>query len=85
MDEYNTQQGENYNAKVDYTVKHQDNTMTYAVNSTSISTGSMYQSKQETSTTIPSKCPRGATLGAIGTCCGLQCTRKCAEPAGSFV
>ena len=25
-----------------------------------------------------SKCPRGAALGEIGTCCGLQCTRACA-------
>ncbi|HIH26143.1 hypothetical protein J4476_01965 [Candidatus Woesearchaeota archaeon] len=25
-----------------------------------------------------SKCPRGATLGEIGSCCGLQCTRACA-------
>mgnify|MGYP001572237808 CR=1 FL=1 len=28
-----------------------------------------------------SKCPRGALLGSIGSCCGLDCTRKCAEEA----
>ena len=26
-----------------------------------------------------SKCPRGAALGEIGSCCGLQCTRACAS------
>ena len=25
-----------------------------------------------------SKCPRGATLGKIGSACGTQCTRACA-------
>ncbi len=25
-----------------------------------------------------SRCPRGANLGEIGSCCGLQCTRACA-------
>ena len=25
-----------------------------------------------------SKCPKGAQLGAIGSCCGLQCIRACA-------
>ena len=25
-----------------------------------------------------SRCPRGAVLGEIGSCCGLNCTRACA-------
>ncbi len=27
-----------------------------------------------------SRCPKGAVLGSIGTCCGMNCTRACAIP-----
>lgn len=27
-----------------------------------------------------SRCPRGALLGSIGSCCGMNCTRACAMP-----
>ena len=26
-----------------------------------------------------SRCPLGAALGEIGSCCGLKCTRACAQ------
>lgn len=39
----------------------------------------IYQTKQEQPrTNRKSKCPRGAALGSIGSCCGMQCTRACA-------
>lgn len=39
----------------------------------------IYQTKQEQPRTNgKSKCPRGAPLGSIGSCCGMACTRACA-------
>ena len=38
----------------------------------------IYNSNNEDKTKKRSKCPRGAKLGEIGSCCGWDCTRACA-------
>ena len=38
----------------------------------------MYRTNQEVQTNRRSRCPKGAILGQIGSCCGMQCTRACA-------
>jgi len=39
-----------------------------------------YNKTDNTTIKIKSKCPRGATVGKIGSCCGINCTRACAIP-----
>ena len=40
----------------------------------------IYQDKQQPIQNKKSRCPRGAQLGQIGSCCGWECTRACALP-----
>ena len=75
MDEYKINEGEKYSVKSNY------GSEAPVMNSTYVSQSNLpsYTNKQEQQTIKKrSRCPRGAILGEIGTCCGLQCTRACA-------
>ena len=47
-------------------------------NSYNTSSSNTYNNTNYSNQKRRSKCPRGAALGEIGSCCGLQCTRACA-------
>lgn len=40
----------------------------------------IYQTQEQPIRKRKSRCPRGAVLGEIGSCCGWECTRGCAVP-----
>jgi len=76
--DYNADQGEKYTMKSDYGSKPVGNSNSYGTqNQNSLP---MYQtsSSENPMPKRKSKCPRGAILGEIGTCCGMNCTRACA-------
>ena len=79
MDKYNFDEGENYNVKSDYSNSNASvlNQGSY-VQSTQILPIYRTQTQQQNSTPKKSKCPRGAKLGEIGSCCGFECSRACA-------
>ncbi len=55
-------------------MEYNSNNKSYNVSSSNTyNTNSNYSNNKRRS-----KCPRGAALGEIGSCCGLQCTRACA-------
>ncbi len=80
---------ERYNASIDEGYKNKDNykrlkgPMLEPGNSYVVAHNNPipnYKISQEDMNSAPkrSKCPMGAALGAIGTCCGMKCTRACA-------
>jgi pantoate kinase len=78
MERYKIKQ-DNYNVKVDYSIKHQENN--YGSNSYINQSVVDYKSQESVAIKKPSKCPMGAGFGEIGSGCGMRCTRKCAEAA----
>lgn len=75
---------ENYNAPKDEGYKVSNSYRPVKVNNSSYGreqTASLpiYETKQEQPrVNRKSKCPRGAPLDSIGSCCGMACTRACA-------
>ena len=76
MEGYNIDQGEKYSVSSDYSSKAPvfENS-SYSQGSSSLP---IYRNNEQPNIKKRSRCPRGAILGEIGTCCGLQCTRACA-------
>lgn len=78
---YNVPKDEGYQVSTSYATKK-----TSVVNSGyggeqgSISSLPIYQPTQQQTSGGKSRCPRGAQLGSIGSCCGWECTRACAIP-----
>ncbi len=78
MENYNAPKDEGYQVANSYAASTQVNTNPSYGGSQSTSLP-LYQTRQEQpKLNRKSKCPRGATLGSIGSCCGMQCTRACA-------
>ena len=81
---YNVDTGEEYVIRSSY--KSKDPLMTPENNSYGGSNPSnvvlqIYSSSEQPVMNQKSRCPRGALLGSIGTCCGMNCTRACALPS----
>jgi len=74
MNKYKIEDNESYNAQVNY--GSNNTTSSYGGQNQNI-TLPIY-SENNNKSIRKSKCPRGAPLGSIGTCCGLDCTRGCA-------
>ena len=50
----------------------------YGAQSSAISLPVYHETNEQPKTNRKSKCPRGAILNEIGSCCGFNCTRACA-------
>lgn len=73
---YNVPKDQGYSVGVDYTSATQNNSTYGGEQSLTLQ---VYSSKEEKQfSNKKSKCPRGAILGQIGSCCGNACTRACA-------
>ncbi len=79
MTSYNAPKDEGYSVNNSYAPIKQNTQGSYGSSQTSIILP-IYQNDQQTPKTARrSRCPRGANLGEIGSCCGMQCTRACAS------
>lgn len=52
----------------------------YSINS-AYSGSSLNVYSSQTKTKKKSRCPKGATYGEVGSCCGFECTKACALEA----
>ena len=78
MKSYNATQDEGYKISNNYSSTKQTQVLVYEGSQAVQISLPIYQEKQQQSSTRKSKCPRGAILNKIGSCCGDQCTRACA-------
>lgn len=78
---YNAPKDEGYQVSNNYGPVKQTSVVSSGYGGEQSTTNSLpiYQVKQEqTQLNRKSRCPKGAILGQIGSCCGMQCTRACA-------
>lgn len=77
MGGYNAPKDLGYNVQNDYELINQNSQSSYN-NLPQITSSLPIYNTQQKKLSRKSKCPRGALLGAIGSCCGFKCTRACA-------
>lgn len=78
MEIYNVPKDEGYSVSNNYEPIKQDGANYGGSQAVSVNLP-IYQTQQEQPrANRKSRCPRGAALGSIGSCCGMQCTRACA-------
>ncbi len=80
---YNTSKDEGYQVANSYGPAKQTSVVTsgYSGSQSNNSSLPIYQNNQDQPRTKrKSRCPNGANLGQIGSCCGMACTRACAVP-----
>ena len=78
MESYNVPQDEGYNVKNNYGTVQQHQSNTYGGSQSVTVSLPVYQEIQQQISSRRSRCPRGAVLNRIGSCCGDQCSRACA-------
>ncbi|MBI2148887.1 hypothetical protein HYU23_04355 [Candidatus Woesearchaeota archaeon] len=78
MEEYNAPKDEGYKVSNSYNSVNQPQSNSYESSQAVTVSLPIYQETQQQSSSRRSKCPRGAILNKIGSCCGDQCTRACA-------
>lgn len=81
MEGYNIPKDEGYSVPNNYGSTNQ-NAVSFVYGGEQAATVSLpvYKPTQQQSIQTRSRCPRGAILGQIGSCCGMNCTRACAMP-----
>ncbi len=77
---YNAPKDEGYQVSNSYGPIKQTQSNSYGNSQTVQVSLPIYNGTQQTSSRR-SRCPRGAVLGKIGSCCGDQCNRACAIEA----
>ncbi|GEM_PF-4412510 len=80
MESYNAPQDSGYQVQIEYGIKKKEENNSYGRQQKSLSLPMYPQNNQQPLQDQRSKCPKGAKLGAIGSCCGWECTRACALP-----
>jgi len=82
MESYNAPKDEGYQVKNNYSNSDSPvpimQSSSYSINQSGLK---IYKEKNEQQKKKISRCPKGALLGEIGMCCGMQCTRACALEA----
>jgi len=78
MEGYNAPKDEGYSVKSSYGSNKQAQSNSYGNSQTSTVALPIYEETQQQVKHRRSRCPRGALLGQIGSCCGDRCTRACA-------
>lgn len=80
MEGYNVPKDEGYKVENNYGPVKQTNVVSsgYSGSQSSSVILPIYKTQEQPNPNGRSKCPRGARLGEIGSCCGMACTRACA-------
>jgi len=78
MESYNVKKNNEYKTSNSYAPLNISNNTYGSDQNTNISLTIYSSNDAQPKINRKSKCPRGAILGEIGTCCGLNCTRACA-------